>query len=98
MNRATYPVKCAWCGAMLEKRSVVPNSTGICGTCRAGWQMEQAAGMRNASPPWQDEAAEDRRRLIDAAWRRPSSFMDGFLIGGAVAILLGILAEWLWHR
>lgn len=84
----SYPVKCSCCGLMMPQTSSVAGVTGICERCASSWR--QAA--------WADECDEDRRRLIDEAWRGPSSFMDGFLIGGAVAILLGILAEWLMHR
>lgn len=92
MNRQTYPVYCGWRSALVRTDRPVKGSTGICPAC-----AERARGMRNATP-WTDEAAGERRALLDVPRRRGSDFLDGFLIGGAVATLLGILAEWLMHR
>lgn len=60
-------------------------------------EQQLARDMRNAWPQLPDEAAEDRRSLIEEAWHPPNPFLDGFMLGGATAILLGILADWLFH-
>lgn len=90
MNRTTYPVTCCWCGAWVRDDSQVPGSTGICAECAQ--EMREIVRAEH-----HDEAADERRKIIDEAWHQPSTFMDGFLIGGAVATLLGILAHWAIH-
>lgn len=104
MNRQTYPVLCSWCGLKLDHTSSVPNSSGICPAClgdlreEARRQFTPTLHDPSGNPPWDDLG--DKRELIEHAGRhhRQADFVDGFLIGGAFVILLGILADWLLHR
>lgn len=111
MNRQTYPILCSWCGLKLDHTSSVPNSSGICPACLGDLREEARRqftptlhdptgpikGTMDNNPPWDDDSGDERRKIIDEAWHQPSSFIDGFLIGGAVATLLGILAHWAIH-
>lgn len=105
-----YPVYCGWCGTVVRNDGPVEGSTGICPACLAELRKEsdrQFTPMADRTIkfdlglsdeiPWRDEYTEQRRALIHESWQRPSSFIDGFLIGGSVAILLGILAEYIFH-